>query len=183
MATHSSILAWRIPGMGEPGGLPSVGSQDSDTTEPRRAVCGTRGSLRTMHGGGSAPSCCAFPLRVAFEEGSGHDEDLREPLVRRQGSQVSMRVARASASWLSSRGRGLGPRDALKKAFSLSPYFCYMAKLVVNLCIFGDTVLSPTHLSSFPIHFHSIGVHRVGLNYWRQQILLILIDLQVQRLF
>ena len=26
MATHSSILAWRIPGMGEPGGLPSVGS-------------------------------------------------------------------------------------------------------------------------------------------------------------
>ena len=26
MATHSSILAWRIPGMGEPGGLPSTGS-------------------------------------------------------------------------------------------------------------------------------------------------------------
>ena len=26
MATHSSILAWRIPGMGEPGGLPPVGS-------------------------------------------------------------------------------------------------------------------------------------------------------------
>ena len=25
MATHSSILAWRIPGMGEPGGLPSIG--------------------------------------------------------------------------------------------------------------------------------------------------------------
>ena len=26
MASHSSILAWRIPGMGEPGGLPSMGS-------------------------------------------------------------------------------------------------------------------------------------------------------------
>ena len=26
MATHSSVLAWRIPGMVEPGGLPSVGS-------------------------------------------------------------------------------------------------------------------------------------------------------------
>ena len=25
MATHSSFLAWRIPGMGEPGGLPSMG--------------------------------------------------------------------------------------------------------------------------------------------------------------
>ena len=26
MAPHSSVLAWRIPGMAEPGGLPSVGS-------------------------------------------------------------------------------------------------------------------------------------------------------------
>ena len=25
MATHPSVLAWRIPGTGEPGGLPSVG--------------------------------------------------------------------------------------------------------------------------------------------------------------
>ena len=54
--------------------------------------CGTRGGFLARHG-----------------------EDLREPLVRRQGSQVSLRVARGSASWLSSHGRGLGPRDALKK--------------------------------------------------------------------
>ena len=27
MATHSSVLAWRIPGMAEPGGLPSMGLQ------------------------------------------------------------------------------------------------------------------------------------------------------------
>ena len=26
MATHSSVLAWRIPGMGEPGGVLSLGS-------------------------------------------------------------------------------------------------------------------------------------------------------------
>ena len=26
MATHSSVLAWRIPGMVGPGGLPSMGS-------------------------------------------------------------------------------------------------------------------------------------------------------------
>ena len=26
MATHSSAVAWRIPGTGEPGGLPSMGS-------------------------------------------------------------------------------------------------------------------------------------------------------------
>ena len=32
MATHSSILAWRIPRTEEPGGLQSIGSQESDTT-------------------------------------------------------------------------------------------------------------------------------------------------------
>ena len=33
MATHSSVLDWRIPGTGEPGGLPSMGPTESDTTE------------------------------------------------------------------------------------------------------------------------------------------------------
>ena len=33
MATHSGVLAWRIPGMGEPGGVPSMGSHRVDTTE------------------------------------------------------------------------------------------------------------------------------------------------------
>ena len=32
MATHSSILAWRIPSTEEPGELQSIGSQKSDTT-------------------------------------------------------------------------------------------------------------------------------------------------------
>ena len=33
MATHSSVLAWRIPGMGEPGGGHLWGRTESDTTE------------------------------------------------------------------------------------------------------------------------------------------------------
>ena len=45
MATHSSILAWRIPWTEEPSGLQSGGSQESDTTEHMRTtknnfVCG-----------------------------------------------------------------------------------------------------------------------------------------------
>ena len=35
MATHSSILAWRIPWTEEPGGLRPWGHKESDTTEPR----------------------------------------------------------------------------------------------------------------------------------------------------
>ena len=58
---------------GSPAGSPVPGILQARTLEcaPRRAVCGTRGSLRTMPGGGSAHSCCAFTHRVAFEEGSG----------------------------------------------------------------------------------------------------------------
>ena len=33
MATHSSILAWRIPWTEEPGGLQSMGSKESNMTE------------------------------------------------------------------------------------------------------------------------------------------------------
>ena len=43
-----------------------------------------RGSLRTMHGGGSAPSCCAFTHRVAFEEGSGSKSTSNQLWLQRQ---------------------------------------------------------------------------------------------------
>ena len=33
MATHSVVLAWRISGTGEPGGLPSMGRTELDTAE------------------------------------------------------------------------------------------------------------------------------------------------------
>ena len=44
MTTHSSVLAWRIPGTGEPGGLPSMGSHIvrhdwSDSSSRRDLEC------------------------------------------------------------------------------------------------------------------------------------------------
>ena len=41
MATHSNILAWRIPGMGEPGALPSMGSHRvrHDWSDAAAAAC------------------------------------------------------------------------------------------------------------------------------------------------
>ena len=39
MATHSSVLSWRIPGMGEAGGLLSMGSTESDTTGDLAIAC------------------------------------------------------------------------------------------------------------------------------------------------
>ena len=53
--------------------------------------------------------------RAAFPSGCLAAQTKRWAEGISQGSHVSMRVARGSASWLSSHGRGLGPRDALKK--------------------------------------------------------------------
>ena len=41
MATHSSVFTWRIPGMGEPDGLPSMGSQRvrHDGSDLVAAIC------------------------------------------------------------------------------------------------------------------------------------------------
>ena len=67
MATHSSILAWRIPGTGEPGGLPSVGSHRVGHDWSDLAVAGLKVTslfyydnfkvTGTMSGGLVAKSC------------------------------------------------------------------------------------------------------------------------------
>ena len=44
MATHSSVLAWRIAGMGEPGGLPSMGSHRVGHDGSNLAAAATTGS-------------------------------------------------------------------------------------------------------------------------------------------
>ena len=52
MATHSRILAWRIPGMEEPGGLPSVGSHgvghDWSDLVAAAGPCKTEKALRNI---------------------------------------------------------------------------------------------------------------------------------------
>ena len=49
MATHSSVLAWRIPGMGESGGLPSLGSQSRTRLKRLSSSSSNRGRLLNFH--------------------------------------------------------------------------------------------------------------------------------------
>ena len=53
MATHSSILAWRIPGTEEPSGLPSIGVAQSWTRlkqlSSNLAAAGVVGSVGSVH--------------------------------------------------------------------------------------------------------------------------------------
>ena len=55
MATHSSVLAWRTPGTGEPGGLPSMGSHRVGHDWSDLAAAAWRGDER-------ASICCAQQL-------------------------------------------------------------------------------------------------------------------------
>ena len=66
MATHSSVLAWRIPGTAEPGGLPSMGSHrvKHDWSDLAAAAAGQKGC--------SSGCYLAFPIAIdlLFKSGS-----------------------------------------------------------------------------------------------------------------
>ena len=49
MATHSSVLAWRIPGTGEPAGLPSMGVTQSQTQLKQLSSSSSRLQYQTSY--------------------------------------------------------------------------------------------------------------------------------------
>ena len=64
MATHSSILAWRIPRTKEPGGLQPWGRKDWDMTEQlTHTTCGSDGKASAYNAGdpGSSPGLGSSP--------------------------------------------------------------------------------------------------------------------------
>ena len=61
MATHSSVLAWRIPGTGEPGGLLSMGSQ-SRTRLKRLSSSSSASSCRAALGEPVSSSASQLPI-------------------------------------------------------------------------------------------------------------------------
>ena len=84
MATYSSVLAWRIPGMGDPGGLPSMGSHrvghdwrnlagaaawnNPGDTDGKESVSNV-GDLGPIHGSGRCPGeGNGYPLQYSCLE-------------------------------------------------------------------------------------------------------------------
>ena len=103
MATHSGVLAWRIPGMGEPSGLPFMGSHrvghdwsdlaavcywgfphGSDDKEP---VCNAGdldqvpGSGRS-HGEGNSTQCSILAWIIPWTEEAGREQSMRSQTIR-----------------------------------------------------------------------------------------------------
>ena len=82
MATHSRILAWRIPRTEEPGGLQSMGSQGLDTTEllNDHHSCFTMLLVSAVEQSESATLIHIYvniqPLFLGFPSHLGHDRTL-----------------------------------------------------------------------------------------------------------
>ena len=109
MATHSSVLAWRIPGTGEPGGLPSIGSHRvrHDWSDLAAAAAIQSGLPKWLIGKGSACQCRKFGFSswVGKIPGEGNGNPLQysclgNPMNRGTWQAVLHGVAN-SPTWLS----------------------------------------------------------------------------------
>ena len=72
MATHSSVLAWRIPGTGEPGGLPSLGSHRVGHDWSDLAAAAAAASQQVMQG----RYYCTHPLSQVEGKQLAQDKQL-----------------------------------------------------------------------------------------------------------
>ena len=81
-ATHSSVLAWRIPGTGEPGGLPSMGSRrvGHDWSNLAAAVSSLVGE--DSLGEGMATYSSVLPWETPWTEESGRLQSVRLQRIR-----------------------------------------------------------------------------------------------------
>ena len=71
MAAHSSVLAWRIPGTGEPGGLPSLGSHRVRHDWSGLAVAAAA-AARATDGTQSSPWIPLIPYKKMRQKHRGH---------------------------------------------------------------------------------------------------------------
>ena len=129
MATHSSVLAWRIPGMGKPGGLPSMGSH----SRTRLKRLSSRSSRR--HKGSSH----LLKGSVVFMENTQYQWSPNTPNTTHSGASPL-------------------PASPLLESYFLWPFgtqakSSLFQEVIVNLLLLGHSVLSVD--PGQPVHIHS----------------------------
>ena len=98
MATHSSVLAWRIPGTGEPGGLLSMGSHRvrhnwSDLAAAAVGMCSPDSSA------GKESTCNAGNLGSISGSGRSPGEEIGYPLQYSWAFLMAQTVKNLPAMW------------------------------------------------------------------------------------
>ena len=118
MATHSSVLAWRIPGMGEPGGLPSMGSHRVGHNWSNLAAAAPW-SLKTAevqvhpHSAGGIRVLSAPSIQASWWLNPAKTQWLQMP---RLAAEHPWALKRALFQWWFRRGK-----DTLQRALSSTP--------------------------------------------------------------
>ena len=138
MATHSSVLAWRIPGTGEPGGLPPMGSQSGTW-------------LKRLSGSGSSRQWTLTVLWAQQSRSQACNSLWQHGSSRRHGMN-----ARSVATFHG----GLAPRMSLRclsrlllDAFPLSslPCSCEVFYYPISPCLVVNCVFFQYSFSSHPV--------------------------------
>ena len=89
MATHSSVLAWRIPGTGEPGGLPFMGSHRVRHDWSDLAAAAWWSQSMWYQG---TPNKCGFFFIVSIESFSFRNRQRRMPCKYSSSATVPNRL-------------------------------------------------------------------------------------------
>ena len=89
MATHSGVLAWRIPGMGEPGGLPSMGSHRVGHDWSDLAAVAAADSKSSL-GGKPHPCECDIHWKVRPQRVRGHGINCQGHRLCWFGQRISL---------------------------------------------------------------------------------------------
>ena len=87
MATHSSVLTWRIPGTGEPSGLPSIGSQRVWHDWSDLAAAAVIFDVTTI----TVLKHCLI-LRSCHSHGSNYTLSIQQPSTSRQDLSPTKRL-------------------------------------------------------------------------------------------
>ena len=128
MVTYSSVLAWRIPGMVEPGGLPSMGSQ-------------SRTRLTWLSS--SSSSMGAFPSSSVGKESVCYAGDLGSP---GEGNGNPLQYSCLENSWTEDPA-GFSPWGHKESDTTVRPTFFFFRRV---------TILSLTHVASLPFSEESV---------------------------
>ena len=116
MATHSSVLAWRIPGTAEPGGLPSMGSH------------------RVGHGWGDSAAAAAAAASLAFRGGaSGKESASQCRRYKRNRFDSGVRKIPWRREWLPTPVFLPGKSQGQRSLVGYSPWGCKESDTVEQL--------------------------------------------------
>ena len=159
MATHSRVLAWRIPGMADTGGLPSMGSHR------------VRQDWSDLAAAAAALSVHLIVQEVCIQSLGQEDPQEMEmathcsilawriPWTEEPGGLQSMRLQRTGHTWATKQQQLYF--SLVLTTFSHTSYFYWLCLLFISL----DDNVSATKADFFSAHSLPLSIHLINIGW------------------